>query len=104
MRSRGIQGCAFCKLQEDSAVWLGVIDWDSWEFTDEGDVYHLPRNDACQTVYCNIAAVQWLDDRRITVASGVALPGDPWPCFSKAESLHQFLLPPSAVSSAISAR
>ncbi len=85
-------------------MWLGVVDWESWEFKDEGDLYHLPRNEACEMVYCNIAAVQWLDDRRITVASGVALPGGPWACFSKAESLHQFLLPASAVLDAKSAR
>jgi len=83
---------------------VGLINWDSWEFTDEGSVYHLPRNDACQIVYCNISAVQWLDDRRITVASGVAPPGSPWPCMSKSESLHQFLLPPGSVRLAKSAR
>ncbi|BDA43497.1 hypothetical protein COCOBI_04-5090 [Coccomyxa sp. Obi] len=90
--------------QDDSAIWLGVIDWDSWEFTDQGNVYHLPRNDACQMTYCTINAVQWLDDKRITVASGAAPPGSPWPCFSKAESLHQFLLPSSAVGNAHSVR
>ncbi len=87
-----------CCAQDDSAVWLGSLDWDSWEFREEGAVYQLPRNDACQVVYCNMRGVQWLDDRRISVASGVAPPGSPWPCFSKSESLHQFLLPASAMA------
>lgn len=82
--------------QADSQVWIGRFNWESWEFVDEGNLYNLPRNDACQVTYCNIGAVQWQDDRRITLASGVAVPGDPWPCFSKSESLHQFLLPASA--------
>ena len=82
--------------QSDSQVWIGRFKWETWEFVDEGTLYNLPRNDACQVTYCNIGAVQWLDDRRITLASGVAQPGDPWPCFSKSESLHQMLLPASA--------
>lgn len=82
--------------QSDSQVWIGRFNWEAWEFVDEGTLYNLPRNDACQVTYCNIGAVQWLDDRRITLASGVALPGDPWPCFAKSESLHQMLLPASA--------
>ena len=82
--------------QSDSQVWIGRFNWETWEFVDEGTLYNLPRNDACQVTYCNIGAVQWLDDRRITLASGVAQPGDPWPCFSKSESLHQMLLPASA--------
>ena len=58
------------------------MDWghqlgDSWQFEDEGSLFNLPRNDACEVTYCNIGAVQWLDDRRITLASGVAQPGRP---------------------------
>ena len=82
--------------QSDSQVWIGNFNWEAWEFEDEGALYNLPRSDACQVTYCNIGAVQWLDDRRITLASGVAQPGDPWACFAKSESLHQFLLPASA--------
>ena len=74
-------------------MWLGGFNWDSWEFTTEGLVLNLPRNDACQPTYCNVGAVQWLDGRRISVASGVALPGDPWPCHSKSQALAQFQLP-----------
>ena len=85
-----------CIVQSDSQIWIGSINWDTWEFVDQGALFNLPRNDACEVTYCNIGAVQWLDDRRITLASGVAQPGDPWPCHSKSESLHQFLLPASA--------
>jgi hypothetical protein len=84
-------------------VWLGAINWDTWEFKDEGAVYQLPRNDACQLVYCSIGGVQWLDDMRISVASGVPSPGAPWSCYSKSESLHQFLLPAIALKDVQSA-
>jgi hypothetical protein len=80
-------------MQDDSAVWLGGFNWTSWTFTGEGMLLHLPRDDACRTTYCSLGAVQWLDEQRITVASGMANPGDPWPCHSKAQSIMQFQLP-----------
>lgn len=146
-------------------MWLGGFNWTSWSFNDEGLLLHLPRDNACRTTYCSIGAVQWLDDQRISLATGevlpicinltapvskripcgdplselvclttspqlreiypkqtscytgntsttqanahtltlalpaagVATPGDPWPCFSKSESLMQFQLPQLAL-------
>ena len=96
--------CVFPGAQLDSAVWLGGINWDTWQFSSEGLLLHLPRNDACQSTYCNVGAVQWIDDQRITIASGIAVPGDPWPCHSKSESLSQFQLPQAVLAGQHSGR
>jgi hypothetical protein len=65
--------------QEDSAVWLGQLlgrtpaglwDLDKLEF-DEGEamIYDFPKNDDCQTVYCNIEGIHWMNDNMLMAVS-----------------------------------
>jgi len=58
--------------QEDSQFWVGQLlgqneaglwDVDEMEFDpDKGTLYDFPKNDSCETVYCNIEGVHWLND------------------------------------------
>jgi hypothetical protein len=41
--------------QEDAAVWIGDFDVDNVDFaSEEGVVYHMPRDNHCQMIYCNV--------------------------------------------------
>ncbi len=61
------------------------FDFDKQEFvTSEDDrVYTMPRNAACEVLYCNIEGVQWLDDDRLVIASDKAKADQPYPCTLK---------------------
>ena len=45
--------------QENASVWIGDFDIDAIDFTsDGGSVYHLPRDNHCEILYCNAEGVQ----------------------------------------------
>lgn len=58
--------------QESSALWVGTLAWDAWSFTDDGEVFHFPRDEEGRARYCTIEGVAWLDARRLVVVSDQA--------------------------------
>ena len=58
--------------QEESQFWVGQLlgqngsglwDVDAMAFDpDKGVLYDFPKNDECETIYCNIEGVHWLND------------------------------------------
>eukprot|EP00891_Asterochloris_glomerata_P008263 jgi/Astpho2/8263/fgenesh1_pg.00122_%23_35_t len=40
--------------QEDSALWVGTFNSTTLEFEGQGHVYHFPRDNMCNQVYCNV--------------------------------------------------
>lgn len=65
--------------QEESQLWVGRLvgqkDGGQWDL-DELDfdssvakVYDFPKNDKCQTVYCNIEGIHWIDDNMLMAVS-----------------------------------
>jgi hypothetical protein len=80
--------------QESAAVWVGTIDPDALTFIDEGQVYAFPRDDAGETIYCNVEGVSWVSDTRLVCTSDKAKAGDqPKRCCDKEMSIHLFDLP-----------
>ena len=65
--------------QEESQVWIGDMvgqnddglwDIDALEFDgDFAEVYDFPKNDNCQTVYCNIEGIHWIGDNMLMAVS-----------------------------------
>jgi hypothetical protein len=43
--------------QENATMWIGSFDWEQLEFTDEGRVFHFPRDNHCDIMYCNVEGV-----------------------------------------------
>jgi hypothetical protein len=92
--------------QEDSQVWIGQmlgqypdtgfynvhameLDTENWS------TYDFPKNNQCETVYCNIEGVEWLNDETIVVVSD-KMKGkgkQDFLCFDKDQSVHVFVLP-----------
>jgi hypothetical protein len=44
--------------QENATLWIGEFDWEQLEFTDEGHVFHFPRDNHCDIMYCNVEGVR----------------------------------------------
>ncbi|GAB4821140.1 hypothetical protein N2152v2_008186 [Parachlorella kessleri] len=80
--------------QEDAAIWVGEFDREEMEFTSEGKVYHFPRDNHCEAIYCNLEGVQWLDDYRLVVTSDKAKAKQPFYCDAKDQMVHIFAFPP----------
>jgi len=65
--------------QENSAVWFGKLKgrlsdglWSLNEvaFDDDGHkVYHFPKDSSCNTVYCNVEGIHWLDGNMLLAVS-----------------------------------
>jgi len=79
--------------QEDAAVWVGEFDWDAMEFVPGGRVYHFPRDEDCDKVYCNIEGVTWLDNTRLMFASDRSKAIQDHKCMANDQSVHIFALP-----------
>ena len=81
--------------QENAAVWIGDFDPEKVDFTsEEGSVYHLPKSDTCQTIFCNAEGIQWLDNYRLLIASDKAKSSQPYWCSTHDQSIHIFSMPP----------
>jgi hypothetical protein len=92
--------------QEDSQVWIGQMlgldpetgryDLNAMELDpDVYSVFDFPKNNECETIYCNIEGVEWLNDQTIVVVSD-KMKGkgkQDFLCFDKDQSVHVFVLP-----------
>jgi hypothetical protein len=92
--------------QEDSQVWIGqmlgqdpdtgLYDLDAMELDPSvHSVFDFPKNNECETIYCNIEGVEWLNDQTIVVVSD-KMKGkgkQDFLCFDKDQSVHVFVLP-----------
>lgn len=58
--------------QESSALWVGTLAADAWSFTDDGEVFHFPRDGEGRARHCTVEGVAWLDARRLVVVSDQA--------------------------------
>ncbi|KIZ05261.1 hypothetical protein MNEG_2696 [Monoraphidium neglectum] len=81
--------------QEDSAVWVGRFDFHELDFvdTDKAQVYHFPRDNHCDMIYCNVEGIAWLDDMRFIVSSDKAKKTQPYRCTVHDQSIGIFALP-----------
>jgi hypothetical protein len=90
--------------QEDSAVWIakllgvndGIINPALVEFDDEvGEVFNFPKSNNCQTVYCNVEGVTFINDDKLMVVSDQTKGNgkQPFYCMEKDQSIHEFMLP-----------
>lgn len=79
--------------QESSALWVGEFDFDSLEFVGDGRMYHFPRNNHCEVVYCTVEGVQWIDDVRLAIASDKTKSNQPFRCLEHDQRVSIFALP-----------
>jgi len=91
--------------QEDSMLWIGRLfgknpetgHWNVSElaFDQVGEMFSFPKNENCETIYCNIEGIHWLDDGTlIAVSDKTHGEGDEdFRCYSKDQSVHVFALP-----------
>lgn len=88
--------------QEDSQVWIGQMkgqdanglwDVDSMELDSKGKIYSFPKNDNCQTVYCNVEGLSWINDDMLLAVSDKMKKNQNFVCFEKDQSVHAFVLP-----------
>ncbi|GBF92520.1 hypothetical protein Rsub_04624 [Raphidocelis subcapitata] len=81
--------------QEDSALWIGTFDFEALEFIepDSERVYHFPRDNHCQMIFCNVEGIAWLDDSRFIIASDKAKSTQPYRCITHDQSIGIFALP-----------
>ena len=65
--------------QEESQLWVGYMlgqtDSGLWDlhaiaFDDSvGKVFDFPKNENCETIYCNIEGIHWVDDNMLMAVS-----------------------------------
>lgn len=90
--------------QEDSALWIGqllgvqdgVFDPETAKFDDNiGQVYQFPKSDSCETVYCNIEGITFMNDNMVmAVSDQMKKKGkQDFYCLEKDQSIHAFVLP-----------
>lgn len=78
----------------ESAVFVAGFDPEVLEFTDNGKVFFLPRNDRCEIKYCNVEGIVWVDDVRMIVVTDKAKDDQPFFCLEGDQSAAMFALPP----------
>jgi hypothetical protein len=94
--------------QEESQLWVGRLlgqnsaglwDVDALEFEqDKSKVYDFPKNDMCETIFCNIEGVHWMNpphnDMIMAVSDKMKSKGkQSFTCFEHDQSVHVFVLP-----------
>lgn len=91
--------------QEDSLLWVGRLlgknpttgMWNISEITfdETGEMFAFPKNENCETVYCNIEGIHWLDDGTLMAVSDKTHGEgqEDYRCFAKDQSVHVFALP-----------
>ena len=66
--------------QEDSAIWIGQLvgfddttgawDLDSLDFDPKkGKIFSFPKDGDCETIYCNIEGISWINEDMIIAVS-----------------------------------
>ncbi|GAX21750.1 hypothetical protein FisN_31Lh038 [Fistulifera solaris] len=91
--------------QEESQVWIGRLkglvedglwDIDTIEFaSDEETVYDFPKDNECETIYCNIEGIHWMNEYTLLAVSD-KMKGrgkQDFRCFDKDQTAHVFVLP-----------
>lgn len=82
--------------QEDAAVYIADFDVETLSFTsEEGQIFHLPRDNHCSKIYCNVEGIQFLDEYRVVIVSDKSKKYQPYYCDEKDQSVHIFSLPQS---------
>jgi len=82
--------------QTSSALWVGTLRRNAWEFVDDGQVYRFPRSKKGNIRYGNIEGVAWLDARTIAVVSDKMKKGEQNQRVEAVDqSIHIFALPPA---------
>ncbi|KAL3920298.1 MAG: hypothetical protein SGILL_003334 [Bacillariaceae sp.] len=74
-----LSGRVMISSQEESQLWIGQLDGIQpnglWNVTgiefrqDEHTIFDFPKNDNCETIYCNIEGVHWVDEYTIIAVS-----------------------------------
>jgi hypothetical protein len=78
--------------QESAQLWIGTLAPSSWEFLDDGAVYHLPLHDSGAPHYCNAEGVAWIGPDQVAITSDRKKQGSRH-CGRHDESIHVFALP-----------
>ncbi len=80
--------------RQNSALWIGTFEDESWAFVDEGTVYRFPTDDNGDRSYFNIEGVAWLSPDKIAAVSDKRKKGDqPKAAKRKDQSVHIFRIP-----------
>ena len=87
--------------QESSALWIGQVQWsvaNGPDFSvneDEGELYQFPKRGDCDTVFCNVEGVTFINNNQFVAVSDKAKNGgkQPWVCGEKDQSINIFKLP-----------
>ncbi len=79
--------------QEDSLLWIGVFEEDSWDWRDEGQTYSFPRTDDGDILYANVEGVAWLTRSRLVAVSDRKKSDQAEAFEEKDQSIHVFDLP-----------
>lgn len=91
--------------QEDSAVWIGqltgiqdgkLLNPDTVSFDENvHEVYYFPKSNTCQTIYCNVEGITFINDDMLMAVSDQMKKGgkQPYWCLEKDQSIHAFVLP-----------
>lgn len=89
--------------QEHSAVWLGqakgidngIIDPNKFDFEVESKVLQFPKSDTCNTIYCNVEGIHFMnDDMLMAVSDKMKSKGrQDFRCHDKDQSIHAFVIP-----------
>lgn len=83
--------------QENSAVWVGFLNADTWEFSEsEARLFDFPRDGDCEVVYCNVEGLDFLNDNLLVAASDQMKNAGRQNsrCLAKDQSVHVFVIPP----------
>jgi hypothetical protein len=81
--------------QESSALWVGSLVPDRWEFTGAGMSYALPRSADGGIVYGTAEGVSWMAPEQVVMVSDKAKPDQDPRCRAKDQSIHIFRIPAS---------
>lgn len=80
--------------QMSSALWIGQLREDRWEWVDDGKIYQFPRDEAGKRIYRNIEGVNWVTSKQLVFVSDKCKPGKKSrKCSEKDQSIHIFNLP-----------
>ena len=82
--------------QESSAIWIGELEINGWEFVDEGQTYLFPKNSKNNVVYGNVEGISWLAKNKLVMVSDKRKTSvQAKRCEAKDQSIHIFKIPQS---------
>ncbi|HTT55311.1 MAG TPA: hypothetical protein VMH35_28300 [Streptosporangiaceae bacterium] len=80
--------------QVSSALWVGTLAPSSWQVTDAGTSYVLPRDADGGILYGTAEGVSWIAPDQVVMVSDKAKPEQDHRCRAKDQSIHIFRVPP----------